>query len=154
MRFTMRYARLLVCGAGLLAASALQAADKTMMHCFAFTPIETATPADWSAFYAATDAMPKKMPGLVMHVWSGKLMAPMSQFSVDADTRKKFSKTNSEAEGAKVTRAVREYGACFEMAAGADALKKYEAHPYHAEWMKAYEKVRVEDTFTYNLLSH
>ena len=26
------------------------AAEKTMMHCFAFTPIETASQAEWDAF--------------------------------------------------------------------------------------------------------
>jgi hypothetical protein len=42
------------------------AAEKTMMHCFAFTPIETASEADWKAFYAATDALPKNIPVIKM----------------------------------------------------------------------------------------
>ena len=44
-----------------LSAATLPAADKGMMHCFAFTSVKEATPAQWDAFVQATDRMPKKI---------------------------------------------------------------------------------------------
>ena len=55
-----------------LLSGSLLAGEKHMMHCFAFTAKADATPADWEAFYKATDAMPGKMP-MVKMVWVGKL---------------------------------------------------------------------------------
>ncbi len=62
----------------LMLASHAFAGDKTVMHCFAWTPIKEATPADWDAFYKASDALPKKIKGIV-RVWYGKLVAPLGQ---------------------------------------------------------------------------
>ena len=96
------------------------------MHCFAFTPIESATVAEWRAFYDATDQLPKKIPGIT-HVWYGKLRRPL----------------NAGGE--------RKYGVCMEMA-NEDALKSYGEHPFHKEWMNVYSKVRVEGTTTFDIL--
>ncbi len=127
------------------------AAEKTMMHCFAFTPIETATEAEWKAFYDATDALPKNIPAIKM-VWAGKLRAPLAQFSVDAESRKKLAGGEKDV-AAKANRVVRSYGACFAMEGGPDSLKVYTANPYHKVWMAAYEKVRVAGTTTYDILA-
>jgi len=129
----------------------LFAGEKQMMHCFAFTAKADATAADWAAFYKATDALPSKMP-MVKTVWVGKLRAPLAQFAPDAETRKQFNATTNSATGT-VNRLMRQYGACFAMDnGGADTLKAYAAHPYHAEWMAAYEKVRVAGTTTYDII--
>jgi hypothetical protein len=134
-----------------LMSSSVWAGEKQMMHCFAFTAKPEATAADWAAFYAATDALPKKMP-MVKTVWVGKLRAPLAQFAPDAETRKQFNATTDSATGG-VNRLMRQYGACFAMDnGGADTLKAYAAHPYHAEWMAAYEKVRVSGTTTYDII--
>ncbi|MBM3814747.1 MAG: hypothetical protein FJW20_24240 [Acidimicrobiia bacterium] len=133
------------------ASTASLAGEKTMMHCFAFTTIDTASEAEWKAFQAATDAMPAKNPA-ILRVWHGKLLRPLAQFSPDAETRKKFTPQVNEAEG-KMVRLQRQYGVCFEFKdQGADALKAYTANPYHAEWTKAYEKVRRPGTTTYDIL--
>src|SRR6476661_9058980 len=85
--------RLVTCLAGLaLSAAVSLAAEKTMMHCFAFTPIETASEAEWSAFYKATDDLPKKITGL-KRVWYGKLARPLAQNQLkfaDPEARKKM----------------------------------------------------------------
>ena len=66
------------CAALLLVSSTLaRAGDKTLMHCFAWTPIKEATPTDWEAFYKASDALPKKIKG-IRRVWYGKLVSPLS----------------------------------------------------------------------------
>lgn len=41
---------------------------------------------------------------------------------------------------------------CMEMNAGPEALKAYSTHPAHDTWMKAYEKVRVEGTTTFDIM--
>jgi antibiotic biosynthesis monooxygenase (ABM) superfamily enzyme len=104
----------------------LSAGPKTVMHCFTFTPIESATSADWDAFYKSTDGLPGKIPGLI-HVWSGKLMNP--QHAGDA---------------------VRSYGACMEFKDAA-AFKAYADNPAHKAWVEVYEKVRQPGTTTFNL---
>ena len=63
-----------------LSASLSVAAEKTLMHCFAFTPIETASQAEWDAFSKATDELPKKIKGL-KRVWYGKLTRPLRRIS-------------------------------------------------------------------------
>ena len=123
--------------------------EKTMMHCFAFTPIETATQAEWDAFYKATDAMPSKMP-MVKKVWYGKLRAPLAIFNVDPEARKKINAGEKDV-AAKGNRVVRQHGVCMEMT-NADSLKAYTANPYHKEWMAAYEKVRVAGTTTFDII--
>ena len=76
----------------------------------------------------------------------------MSQFTVDAESRKQF-KPDANTVTVPVTRMVRQYGACFAMDnGGAETLKAYTAHPYHAVWTAAYEKVRVSGTTTYDIL--
>ena len=109
-----------------IGAGALSAGQKTLMHCFTFTPIESATADDWSAFYKATDQLTTKIPGL-LHVWNGKLANP--QHAGDA---------------------VRTYGACMEFKDAA-ALKAYADNQAHKDWLKVYEKVRQPGTTTFNL---
>lgn len=145
--------RKIVVGFFLTASIALipaSAAEKDMMHCFAFTPIATATGADWEAFWKATDQWPAKYKG-VRHVWYGKLRRPLNQFRVDAESAKKF-KTGDKVEGASVERLVRQYGVCMAMDPADPELKNYLAHPFHKEWTAAYEKVRVAGTTTYDIL--
>jgi hypothetical protein len=108
------------------------AGEKKLMHCFAFTEIEGAAQADWDAFFKATDALPDKIEGL-SKVWYGKLRAPLRQFNRDG-------KQN-----------VRQWGVCMEME-NEETLKKYSENDAHSEWVKAYEKVRVAGTTTFDIL--
>ncbi|HYL77915.1 MAG TPA: hypothetical protein VEU96_27125 [Bryobacteraceae bacterium] len=127
------------------------AGEKTLMHCFAWTPVKEATAADWEAFYKASDALPKKIKGIVK-VWYGKLESPFSQAMLGDIDQATFQKYRA---GEKVTipvqRTAREYGMCMEMT-GVSALKAYDTDPYHKIWNAAYEKVRVEGTTTFNIL--
>jgi hypothetical protein len=135
----------------LMLASHAFAGDKTVMHCFAWTPIKEATPADWDAFYKASDALPKKIKGIV-RVWYGKLAAPLGQAQLgklDTDTGKKYSA--GEAITAPVSRITRDYGMCMEMKDAA-VLKAYDTDPYHKIWTDAYAKIRVDGTTTFNIL--
>src|ERR1700694_3983971 len=104
---------LLICAAVLLSTTA-HAAEKTLMHCFAWTSIKEATPADWQAFFKASDAMPHKIKG-VTKVWYGKLASPLNQNAVvkiDEEGGKKL------AAGATATvelkRNWRDWGMCME----------------------------------------
>lgn len=135
----------------LLGSGLALAADKGgMMHCFAFTPIQEATQANWDAFYKATKEMPKKVK-FVKQVWAGKLRAPLNQFNTtDAAARKKVLAGEKGVSG-ELTATKREYGVCMLMT-GPDDLKAYAEHPYHKEWLSAYEKVRVAGTTTYDIL--
>ncbi len=99
----------------------------SLMHVFSYTPIPTATPADFAAFEKATKDMVGKIPGL-RNVWVGKLMRPL-----------------------KIGEVQREYGVAMEFADEA-ALTVYATHPAHEVWVKAYEKVRVEGTTTIDIL--
>jgi len=115
--------------AALLALSGIASAgEKKLMHCFAFTTIKEATDADWKAWQAATDALPKTMSGIVSRVWHGKLRRPL-----------------------RVGSDVREYGVCMEMPDEA-ALGVYAKHAAHDAWGKLYEKVRAEGSTTYDIL--
>jgi hypothetical protein len=132
------------------AATAL-AGEKTVLHCFAFTPVETATQADWSAFYKASDALPGKIPGL-KRVWYGKLNRPLSQNLLkfaDAETGKKM---RAEKKGTtEFSMVERKNGACMEF----DNLKAFQAygtHEAHTAWEAAYKKVRVDGTTTYQIV--
>jgi hypothetical protein len=128
----------------------LAAADKgKLMHCFYFTPIAGATEADWNAFYAATDELPSRIPG-VIGVWYGKLSRPQMVVSTDAETRKKLSAGEKSVSG-PVSGAVRQYGVCMEMADQA-ALKAYADSPAHKSWVEKYSKVREESTTTFDLV--
>jgi hypothetical protein len=131
----------------LLSGSGL-AGEKKLMHCFYFTPVQSATEADWQAFYKATDALPGQIPGL-SRVWYGKLTRNLTLFNTDAETRKKVAA--GEAATGPVTRVVREFGVCMEMADAA-ALKTYATHPAHDKWNEAYSKVRVAGTTTVDFM--
>ena len=128
-----------------------QAGEKTLMHCFAWTPVKEATPADWQAFYKASDALPHKIKGII-RVWYGKLDMPLSQTQVGQIDRETFQKYRAgESVAVPVTRMTREYGMCMEMK-DAGVLKAYDGDPYHKIWTDAYAKVRVEGTTTFNIL--
>ena len=134
-----------------LLALSVHAGDKTLMHCFAWTPVPTATPAEWDAFYKASDALPHKIKG-VLRVWYGKLASPLAQAqlgNIDRDTFQKYQK--GESVMIPVTRTAREYGMCMEMKDAA-TLKAYDDDPYHKVWTAVYEKVRVDGTTTFNIL--
>jgi hypothetical protein len=119
--------RLAVCAAVLALSTAAHAGDKKLMHCFAFTSIQEATPADWKGFFKASDALPRKING-VNKVWYGKLSSPLFLYGVsaDADGQKKLRAGDTVA--APVKRVVREWGG------------------------DAYSKVRVEGTTTFNFI--
>jgi hypothetical protein len=135
----------------LLGAAPTPAGEKQLMHCFAFTPIAEATPADWDAFFKATDAMPGKMP-MVKKVWYGKLARPLTQFNTsDAAARKRVA-AGEKGVSAEMTALRREYGVCMAMEGGPEVLKAYTANPYHKHWMATYEKVRVAGTTTFDIV--
>lgn len=138
----------LLVAAGLCACLAW-AGEKKLMHCFVFTPVETATEADWQAFFKATDELPKKIPGL-HRVWYGRLLKPLPIFTTDAETRKKLAAGEKQVTG-PVQRLMREWGVCMEMENEA-ALKVYADHPAHKEWEKVYFKVRQPGTTTFDII--
>ena len=133
----------LLCAAGISAA-----ADGKLMHCFYFTAVEGATAADWEAFYAATDALPGKIPGL-LNVWHGKLNRPMGLFMPGAETRKNIKPDSTKLTG-EFNRVVRQHGVCMEFK-DQDALKAYGPHPAHKEWEAVYGKVRQYGTNTFDI---
>jgi hypothetical protein len=131
-------------------ASLCQGAEKTIMHCFAFTPRPEATDADFKAYYEATDQLAKDFTG-IKRVWYGKLRAPLNQVSVDPASAKKFTPESPKVEGATATRVRREHGACMEFVDAA-AWGAYAKSPAHDAWAKVYDKVRVPGTTTYQIL--
>jgi hypothetical protein len=139
----------LVC---LFAAVNLSAGEKGVMHCFNFTEVEAATPADWEAFAKATDELPSKIPGL-LHLMHGKLARPMSLMStaapMDDETTKKYRAGESVQASVKMIR--RQYGVCMHFK-DEESFKAYGKHDAHAAWVKTYEKVRQYGTTTYQLL--
>ncbi len=128
-----RWTRLttLVVGVALFCSVGL-AGEKKLMHCFAFTPVDDATDADWEAFQEATDELPSKIDGL-NKVWLGKLRR----------TQTIYGKTGEAKE--------RKNGVCMEMDDEA-ALETYADHVAHREWEKAYFKVRQRGTTTFDIL--
>jgi len=150
MRMPFGVSRVAICVACLfLFAGIVSAGEKKLMHCFYFTAVESATDADWQAFFKATDELPNKIPG-VSRVWYGKLSRPLTMLATaDAETRKKLA-ADGTATG-PITRVVRQFGVCMEMADEA-ALKTYGAHPYHQEWEAAYFKVRQYGTNTVDFM--
>jgi hypothetical protein len=137
--------------ATLLIALTAQAGEKKIMHCFAWTPVKEATPADWDAFYKASELLPKKIKGLTK-IWYGKLDSPLSQIAIAKIEQDKLQKLRAgETVTAEISRTPREYGMCMEFAS-LDALKAYDADPYHKTWTDAYAKVRVEGTTTVNII--
>jgi len=144
MRLFMTAAATLLLTSGLAVAG-----EKGMMHCFAFTVIPEATESDWKAFAEATDMWPSKFKG-IQHVWHGKLRAPLAQFTVSAEARKKLAAGEKDVE-TKANRLMRQHAVCMVMT-GPETLKEYTAQPFHKEWMAKYEKVRVAGTTTYDIL--
>jgi hypothetical protein len=140
-----------VAAAVLLSLSTARAGEKTLMHCFAWTPIKEATPADWQTFYKASDALPQKIKG-IKKVWYGKLDSPLGQTMLDNIDEAKFQKfRGGDTVTTPVKRMERSYGMCMEMTDAA-ALKAYDDHPYHRIWTEAYSKIRVDGTTTFNIL--
>ncbi len=125
------------------------AGEKKLMHCFAFTIIDSATDAEWAAFAKATDELPGKIPGLTK-VWHGKLRQTLSIFNPDPASRKKLMAGEEKSAG-EITYRPRKHGVCMEMDDEA-ALKTYTDHPAHKEWSAAYEKVRVAGTTTFDII--
>jgi hypothetical protein len=134
----------------MLSAGTMLAGEKTVLHCFAFTPIETASTAEWDAWHKATAALPGKVKGL-KRVWTGKLANPLSVPQItDAEARKKAQAGDGEGTGAfRLLR--RQYGACMEFES-MDAYKAYGPDPAHKEWEAVYGKVRVPGTTTFQLI--
>ena len=111
------------CVTGRLAAGS----QKSLMHVFAYTPLEGSTPQDFEDFKKATAAMVGKIPGL-RRVWVGKLREPLP-----VETR------------------IHTYGMAMEFDDAA-ALDVYAKHPAHDEWVKVYTRVRKEGTTTLDIL--
>jgi hypothetical protein len=136
-----------------LGAVSLRAADQPVMHCFAYTVIESATPAEWDAFTASTKALPGQIPGLTK-VWLGKLSRPMTLVTTDAaapaEDVKKLRAGETVSLPVKFLR--RQAGVCMEFNSAA-ALAAYAKHDAHSAWMKTYEKVRVAGTTTIDILT-
>ncbi len=148
----MRFRNLQYAAALLLLAAPARAAENTTLHCFAWTAKPEATAADWEAFAKASDEVPRKIKGVV-RVWYGKLQNPLGQVSISGMENTDFRKFNAgERVTSPVTRLWRQYAMCIEMT-GPDALKAYDADPYHQTWAAAYEKVRVEGTTTFDMLA-
>jgi hypothetical protein len=143
---------LIVLCALLLGSSVALAGEKKLMHCFTFSTIDAATPAEWAAFAKATDELPGKVTGL-SKVWHGKLVRPLgimqAEGQVDPEVRKKLGA--GEAAPVNVKQLRRSYGVCMEFADQA-ALAAYAKNPAHEAWVKVYEKVRVYGTTTFDLL--
>jgi len=98
------------------------------MHCFSFTPIESASVAEWRAFYEATDQLPKKIPGISQRmVWQA-------------------------AASAYCRRATPANMACAWKWQMRTHSRTYTDHAFHKQWMDVYSKVRVEGTTTFDIL--
>src|ERR1700758_3769767 len=63
-------------GAGWLAAQQKGKSEKALMHVFAYTPVDGATPQDFADFTKASGDLVGKIPGL-KRVWVGKLRRPL-----------------------------------------------------------------------------
>jgi hypothetical protein len=150
MRKLTHVTRYAFCLAGLLSIAGIAAAgEKKLMHCFAYTVIDTASEAEWQAFYKATDQLPTKIPG-ISKVWYGKLRAPLNIFNTTAEVSKQLRAGAEKVQG-DVNLRVRKSGVCMEME-NEGTLKTYVAHPYHKEWVAIYEKVRVAGTTTFDII--
>lgn len=101
--------------------------QKTLLHVFAFTPLEGATQQDFDNFKKATADMVGKIQGF-RRVWFAKLQQPLP-----ADPNPRL------------------YGVAMEFD-DLNALKVYADHPVHKDWEKVYEKVRVRGTTTMDIL--
>lgn len=114
--------------AGCLVGQQTAATQKTLLHVFAYTPRQGATPQDYENFKRATAGMLGKIPGL-RRVWIGKLREP---FPAGGE--------------------IREYAVAMEFD-DLEALPVYADHPAHREWEQMYERVRKQGTTTLDILS-
>jgi len=101
--------------------------QKTLLHVFAYTPVEGATQDDFDNFTKATAALVGKVPGL-KRVWVGKLRAPL-----DAPEGKRLYGVGMEFDDVQ-------------------ALNAYADDPAHKDWEKIYRKVRVAGTTTFDII--
>ena len=101
--------------------------ENTLMHVFAFTPLEGATEQDFADFHAATAEMVGQIPGL-QRAWFGRMLQPIPN------------------GGGRP----REYGVAMEFD-GIEALQAYADHPAHRAWEQVYAKVRVQGTTTLDI---
>ena len=62
--------------AGCVLGQQAAATQKTLLHVFAYTPLDGSTPQDYENFKKATVGMVGKIPGL-RRVWIGKLRQPI-----------------------------------------------------------------------------
>ena len=113
--------------AGCVVGQQVGTTQKTLMHVFAYTPLEGSTPQDYENFKKATADMVGKIPGL-RRVWVAKLREPIP------------------AQGE-----IREYGVAMEFD-DIQALRVYADHPEHRAWEQVYEKVRKIGTTTLDIL--
>jgi Stress responsive A/B Barrel Domain len=125
---TLYAAGLLLFLAGCVTGRMSSESQKTLMHVFAFTPLEGSSPQDFENFERATVGMLGQIPGL-RKVWVGKLREPLP-----VETR------------------IHTYGVAMEFD-DEEALKAYAQHPAHAAWIKVYDKVRVVGTTTLDILA-
>ncbi len=100
--------------------------ETTLMHVFAFTPLEEATEQDFADFHAATAEMVGQIPGL-RRAWFGRLLQPIPN-----------------------GRRPREYGVAMEFD-NIEALRGYADHPVHRAWEEVYARVRVLGTTTLDI---
>ena len=131
----------------------LAAQSGEVMHCFAFTPIDSASQTEWDAFYKATSGLPGKVKGL-KRAWVGKLARPLNVPAItiaDAEARKKMMAEGKGTGDFAINK--REYGACMEFENEA-AFKAYEADPGHKAWVSVYEKVRKPGTTTFQIVTN
>ncbi len=134
----------------LLPATAV-AGEKTLMHCFTFVTIDTASREEWQAFTKSTEELPSQIPGL-KRVWYGKLRRPVvivGPANADANQLILNSKPGLDLQ-TTVRRADLRWGVCMEFENEA-ALKSYARAPAHKAWVEVYKKVRVEGTMTFDL---
>ena len=113
--------------AGCLTGRVSAGSQKSLMHVFAYTPLEGSTPEDYENLKKATAAMVGQIPGL-RRVWIGKLREPLP-----VETR------------------IHTVGVAMEFDDAA-ALEVYARHPIHDDWVKTYTKVRKEGTMTLDIL--
>ncbi|MBI2819648.1 MAG: Dabb family protein [Acidobacteria bacterium] len=113
--------------AGCVAGRMSAESQKTLMHVFAYTPLEESTPQDFEDFKTATTAMVDQIPGL-RRVWVGKLREPLP-----VETR------------------IHTYGVAMEFD-NTEALDAYAIHPAHDAWIGVYDKVRLQGTTTLDIL--
>ena len=148
----LRLFRTVVLAAGVAAClGTASGGERNLMHCFAWTAVKEATSADWDAFFKASDALPQEIKG-VQKVWYGKMDAPLGTVRIVKmdDENRKRARAGEPATG-EVIREPRDHAMCMEITDAA-ALKAYAVHPYHKVWEKAYSKIRIDGTTTFNIL--